>query len=498
MGYIFPPPEGVNSLKSSTMFKQRLLYKQKSFSRLFDLTPLDTLYEKPFYGKVDIHGIPVYPSEADMVQIAGSGLNLVLDFVAAAFNDFKSFMDKALVSNNRVFNDLFSSFVPRSATKNIHQAYNDHFIENVFEVFANGYMNIPKINRRVRTFEDFMQEFLHFAREVVTEFPITKTAFILSPFCPNTISGLFIELDTLPCDNDTLKYERFLSRPSFSRYLKAASGYGFYVDKNVPWRIAANLDSPAMTGGSYKEGHPEPHTSTIDDKPVGWHSDAGQGYMARYGVDIADNSVFSSHYYESEYFSYESIKARLWNLYTTLLMDPGSKTYGTVYTTKNCTNAIWRSVADNRYSTKMSDGFREPIPAYFDKEAFVKAQEDGFVAKGESAPITFVEKYTDDYFLPFYLRLRLIESQISYKPRDFTSAIEKIFNYRDAYSIQAAVAHLGALVNKTKIYKKPISDHVPPYKIKYFGDSISSGLYSYLGSDILKKSEIKKYTNTEY
>jgi len=491
MGYIFPPPQGTNSLESSEMFEQRLLYKQKSFSRLFDLTPLDTIYEKPFYGKVDIHGIPVYPSEADMEQLPGPGLNLALDFVVAAFKDFKFFIDKVLDADEKVFNDLFSSFIPKSATKNIHQVYNNHFIENVFEVFANEYINIPAINRRIRNFSDFTKEFLHYAREVVNEYPITKTGFILSPQCPNAISGLFIELETLPCDDDTVKYSRFLSRPSFNRYLKAAAGYGFYVDKNAPWRIAANLDSPAMTGGAFKAGHSEPHK-------YGDHRDVGQGYMASAGVSVKDNSVFSSYYYESEYFSYESIKARMWNLYTTLLMDPKTKVYGSTYKVKNCTNAMWRSVGENRYSTKMVDGFREPIPAYFDKKAFVKAQQDGFVAPEETLPITFVEKYTDDYFLPFYLKLRLLESQINYKEKDFKSAMKKIFNYRDVYSIKAAVTQIGYLTNKTKIYKKPLNDHLPPYKIKYFGDSISSGLYSYLESDILKKSEIKQYTNSEY
>ena len=46
------------------------------------------------------------------------------------------------------------------------------------------------------------------------------------------------------------------------------------------------------------------------------------------------------------------------------------------------------------------------------------------------------------------------------------------------------------------IFEKNKKKNIIPYKIKYFGDSISSGLYSYLGSDILKKAEIKKYTTT--
>jgi len=436
MGYIDPPPFGSNNIKEPFLFEQRLLYKQKSFSNLFDPTPLDIIYEKPLYGKVDIYGTPIYPSEIDMTQIPGDGLMLTLNFVAAAFNDFKGFVDRALKSDQRVFGDIFSSFVPKSATENVHQVYNDHFVKNVFEVFVNEYIKVPKINKRIRNFNNLVTEFLHFTEMMSNQFPVTKTGFIVSPFCTNAISGLFIEMDMLPYDNDATKYRKYLSRPSFNRYLKTADAFGFYVDKNIPWRIAVNMDSPV----------------TID-------------YMNAFGVSLNDNSVFSNFFYKSEYFSYESIKARLWNIYVTLITNPESQTYGTEYKVKNHSAALWADVASNSYETCITEGLREPVSLDFENE--------------------FKEKYNDEYFLPLYFKLRLKESKIEFKQQQFTSAMKKISNLHRAYGIQIAVSYMGELLKKTNIYEMPPIDKMPPYKIKYFGESTSSGLYSYLVPDII-------------
>ena len=150
------PPYANNSIRNPQMFEQRLLYREKSFSRLLDLTPLDLLYEKPFYGKVDIYGTPIYPSEINMTQLPGDGMILALDFVAAAFRDLKNFMDRAMAAGNSLFLDMFSSYIPKSGLKNVHQAYNDHFIKYVFEMFANEYLNVRRINRKIRNFKTLL------------------------------------------------------------------------------------------------------------------------------------------------------------------------------------------------------------------------------------------------------------------------------------------------------------------------------------------------------
>jgi hypothetical protein len=444
MGYIDPPPFGSNALEGPQLFEQRLIYKEKSFSRLFDPIPLDTIYEKPFYGKVDIYGTPIYPSEVNLTHLPGEGLILAQNFVTAAFNNLKFFIDKALKSQEQIFSDLFASFVPKSAFVSVHQAYNDHFVNNIFEVFVNNYIRVPKINKKIKNFKDLVNEFLHYTRLASGEFPVTKTAFIVSPFCSHAISGLFIELETLDPGDDLLKYERFLSKPSFNRYAKTVNGFGFYVDKNMPWRIAANLD----------------HSVTRE-------------YMSKFGLDITDNSVFTG-YYKSEYYSYESMKARLWNMYATLMADPRSKTYGSIYKVQNCTTMTYGDVASNRFTTNVSEGFREDISLDYENE--------------------FQEQYNDEYFLPIYFQMRLIENKAKYSAGDFKAAMSKILNFYKWHGIKAAVTYMGFLTKQTKIYEEPQIDQTPPYKIKYFGEGVSSGLYSYILSDTMVQGKIKKET----
>ena len=70
------PPQGYNDLENPDLFRERLFYKQDTFggNSMEDTVPIDILYEKPFYGKVDIRGRTVYPSEANMVDLPGRWL----------------------------------------------------------------------------------------------------------------------------------------------------------------------------------------------------------------------------------------------------------------------------------------------------------------------------------------------------------------------------------------------------------------------------------------
>ena len=102
------------------------------------------------------------------------------------------------------------------------------------------------------------------------------------------------------------------------------------------------------------------------------------------------------------------------------------------------------------------------------------------------------------YFLPFYFKLRLAEGNVKYKKREFTAAMKKIYDFHRAFGIEAAVAHLGQLVKQTRIYKKITVDKKPPYGIEYFGDSTSSGLYSYIKPAIIKKEKVPTDKSTKY
>tara|TARA_Y100000385_G_C12911929_1_gene558719 strand:- start:172 stop:885 length:714 start_codon:yes stop_codon:yes gene_type:complete len=59
------------------------------------------------------------------------------------------------------------------------------------------------------------------------------------------VSGLCIELKNLPYSEDEKKIE-FINSPNFKHYIRLANQFGFVVDKNVPWRLVADLSHTKM------------------------------------------------------------------------------------------------------------------------------------------------------------------------------------------------------------------------------------------------------------
>ena len=75
------------------------------------------------------------------------------------------------------------------------------------------------------------------------DFPITRSGFCLSSHNDVKSSGLIIELTKLNHNLDSYKGE-IIQTLEFKCFLDLAYSYGFYVDKNAPWRLMSNLDDP--------------------------------------------------------------------------------------------------------------------------------------------------------------------------------------------------------------------------------------------------------------
>ena len=419
------PPIGKNTLSNPSLFEQRKLYKNKSFPYGNGrFVPIDMLYEKPFYGKVDIYGVPVYPSESYMKQLPSDGLLTALNFVVDAFLDMKAFMD--FNTNKTNLGDLFPVFVPRGTTQNFHDLYHNHFTQVIFETFINDYLTYDRSKNKIQTFTDFTEEFIKYVSLMVQQFPISKTNFLTSYYCPNNISGLVVELQTDDFGNDGFIYEKYLSHPAFEKYVSVAASFGFYVDKNAPWRLVANLDSPIMTQ-----------------------------YMSAYGIKLENNSLFSNFFYKVDYFDYESIKRYIYNMYRVFLID-NRKYYE--HHIKNCVLVTWQSSIDNQYSTSKKYFSREIVPPTYEE---------------------FLNLYGDDFFLEIYFKIRMLESGQKITGNKFKKELKKILTFLKPFGVKGSVSHISTLTKQTKIYYKPRVNQSAPYKIKYFGEKTISGLYAY-------------------
>jgi len=76
--------------------------------------------------------------------------------------------------------------------------------------------------------------------------PLTFPAFVKSRKTPMNISGLVIEIADLGLNNDQEKVNLFSKSKNWNFYVNTCKSYGFMVDKNIPWRIIADIGSETM------------------------------------------------------------------------------------------------------------------------------------------------------------------------------------------------------------------------------------------------------------
>ena len=167
----------------------------------------------------------------------------VLPFVVMAFNDFRAEYTK-FVDNSSIpsvgYPKHIESIIPKKGYVNL---------STEFSGYANYNMEIHKnalgADLEIKTFDMFMEKFFEIFEETGEDFPITKSGFITSEHCSIMTSGLCIDLAEKDYDIDQPKGE-MVTTSDFHCFADYANAFGFLVDKYVPWRIVADLNSEKM------------------------------------------------------------------------------------------------------------------------------------------------------------------------------------------------------------------------------------------------------------
>ena len=423
-------PFGSNERGSAVLFYERKYYKNDVWPT-YGPVPIDVLYEKPFYAKVDIYGNPVYISEAYLKPLnGGEGKQFALNFVADAFNDLRDYMART-ATRQRII-PMFKGFNPQKSWESIHGLYHEYFSESLFAAFMSTYLT-PAIKKQIITFDDFVNKFMAFCQIAKKDFPITKSGFITSVGASNHIGGMMIDLTTIDKSSDREKYTKFIQNESFDAFREAASDFGFFVDKNSPSTLAINLAS-----NKTKE------------------------YMARYGVAAKNNTMFKKYYYRAETFDYQSFKIYLYQGYRSFIasepffVEAQGKICGPI--TQNI------SIMDLNYKTHTKIVERESVS--------YKLSE-------------FYSQYGEEYFLDKYFKVRLLESKMNLGMTEYKMKFKKIKSYYKSIGLPSALAEIGYTTKTTRIYEKPSPSSKPPYKIKFFGKTTTSGLTPINSDDMM-------------
>lgn len=235
-----------NDNTSREMFDNRKQYRSIYPASVPE--PFDLWHDKFLYGRVNPFGSPVFPSEVNLKKIpTTNGVEVfVLNFVADAFNDLRNRMNLA-ASRGKLYtpSTKYLNLQPKAGWRSVTIQYHDA-MTSFYENFVGSYLKSNERGNNIRNFGDFAREFLNFYSISGLDLPITRAGFLSSQFCSPLSSGIMIELEFENHGDDRIKVEKFLKDRNFSYFAHAAQMFGFAIDKNAPWRLIADLNSPKM------------------------------------------------------------------------------------------------------------------------------------------------------------------------------------------------------------------------------------------------------------
>ena len=282
-------PKGENKLKTYPLFHQRDKYKKYSYPEI-GAKPIDVWYDKPFYGRIDTEGDTVFASEAPLKQLRtiDGKTYMVMNYVAEAFEGLREYFKEAAYGNKISKEDgPYLTLAPKRGWQSPHSAYHQ-WASFIFTGFTDKFLQNSLKAQRLVDWKSFVQLFVneYVPAFIGRGFPVTRSHWLMSKYCDPMISGLAIDIEKdAPHDNDDLKYRGFIKNANFSFFRQAAMQFGFYVDKNAPWRIYADLDSPAM-----------------------------QRYMEEYNIDNAAQA-FQRGFYKSHLTDMDTLKTYVLDFY---------------------------------------------------------------------------------------------------------------------------------------------------------------------------------------
>ena len=204
--------------------------------------------ERLLIGRIDHQGRnPVFPSPTYLKAFrAGTSSGMqALNFVVDSFEDMKSTFNNALrigqiSQNSQALSNLQVSKAYASPLKEY-----DRYLSSLTPDFRN-FVKRRKRLEKISDFRSFVPVFIDFIKMMGPNLPITRSMYFLTKHIPSRVSGLVLEIYDGDYGDDTLKTELFYSDRNFEYFKNLAYSHGFMIDKHIPWRLVADMNSPRM------------------------------------------------------------------------------------------------------------------------------------------------------------------------------------------------------------------------------------------------------------
>jgi len=217
-------------------FFERKRYKEIA-AFAFKNQMIDMWFQYPNYGFLnEAHEVVVTNVGENYENLSAFGeyadpAQRALPFVVRAFDELRTVFLKRAESPQFTIPSYFGDFTPVKTYERFDDIYSEYLSKVRDDMISKSHMSK----------EALLQTVLANAKV----FPITQSGFALSRHCPLSVTGLSLELSELPYDTDVTKGQ-LLQSERYKCFVEDAYNVGFYVDKNNPWRLVANLQSENM------------------------------------------------------------------------------------------------------------------------------------------------------------------------------------------------------------------------------------------------------------
>ena len=247
------PPLANNSQNAAVIFEERKFYRDEVYkSFIFQEDNLIDFWNRvDYYGRIDKKGMPIICNERYLkaiTSVKGDSNPLAMNFVADAFDDFSTAMNRLRQTSPGTVSEesLLFPVEAVSGWTSPREGY-ANWMSNYFDVYANTYLKIrQEESNRITSFAGFVDSLFNFIQDNLADIPIAFSSYVLSRWSPITTNGLVIDVYEGNSSDDKSKFESFLTDPNYEIYRRLAREHGFLVDKNIPWRLVANLNHPHM------------------------------------------------------------------------------------------------------------------------------------------------------------------------------------------------------------------------------------------------------------
>jgi len=247
-------PKGKNSIESANeIYDEKKHYYEKVYPSKnlpWMDKPFDFVNENPLYGKVNLNGDYIIPKTdhqltyKKMINIGDAEDQVfVFDFIADAFKDLKANI-KTLVRTTWLSSaGPIADFTAKKGTISLGSVTELQKKMHYF-IFVTQFLSAER-KEKISNISDFINLFLKYLKTTAPKVPFTKSAIINAHYMSPLSTGLCVEIDTKGYDEDEKKH-KFLTDPNFNVYRIIARRFGFMIDRNVPWRLVADIKSLKM------------------------------------------------------------------------------------------------------------------------------------------------------------------------------------------------------------------------------------------------------------